>query len=169
MGIGATSQGQVVARSAVDGGGTLTKTTLLTRMAHWRKIGAAVNGRRSVPYSTGNGWKISRPLMARSKHECNPLGYTFTGRCDSGSSGIASALPRPDPRSADVLPPACPPEARPARRRLARWRRLIVGSVLEIAGQRRLARSPRRPAPRRIDKAAPRSRGGRPWFSTVYV
>ena len=208
MGIGATSQGQVVARSAVDVGGTLTKTTLLTRMAHWRKIGAAVNGRRSVPYSTGNGWKISRPLMARSKHECNPLGYTFTGRsgampagsirlgnswgisraamaqpkrecnplgytftgrCDSGSSGIASALPRPDPRSADVLPPACPPEARPARRRLARWRRLIVGSVLEIAGQRRLARSPRSPAPRRIDKAAPRSRGGRPWFSTVYV
>ena len=28
--------------------GVRTNTTLLTRMAHWRKIGAAVNGRRTL-------------------------------------------------------------------------------------------------------------------------
>jgi len=87
MGIGATSQGRAVARSAVSGGGTLTKATLLTRMAHWRKIGATANGCRTPPVFPGKSWKISRPSMARSKHECNPLGYTFAGRSGSMPAG----------------------------------------------------------------------------------
>ena len=82
--------------------GVRTNTTLLTRMAHWRKIGAAVNGRRTlqrervgvkpIQNHQGNGWKISRPSMAQPKYECNPLGYAFAGRCDSGSSGIDGRL-----------------------------------------------------------------------------